>query len=89
MVPSFVVVAMGANPTQALVLSQVVLSFALPIPMIALLLLTRRRDIMGSYADGPFAVAMGSGAAGIVLILNLLLLLQLAGVALPFLSAMG
>src|SRR5258708_8302973 len=51
-VPAFVVVALGVNATQALVLSQVVLSIALPLPMIALLIFTRRRDIMGRCANG-------------------------------------
>ena len=36
MVPALVVVALGVNATRALVISQVVLSFALPVPMIAL-----------------------------------------------------
>ena len=47
MVPAFVVVALGVNATNALVISQVVLSIALPLPMIALLIFTGRRDIMG------------------------------------------
>ncbi len=51
MVPAFVVVALGVDSTQALVLSQVVLSFALPLPMVALVLFTRRRDIMGRFAN--------------------------------------
>lgn len=38
MVPAFIVVALGADVTQALVVSQVILSFALPIPMVALVL---------------------------------------------------
>ena len=41
MAPSFAIVALGVDATQALVLSQVVLSLILPIPMIALLILTR------------------------------------------------
>src|SRR6266571_5312437 len=45
MVPAFVVVALGANATNALVISQVVLSLALPLPMIALLMSTRNREI--------------------------------------------
>src|SRR6266480_3270162 len=48
MAPSFAVVALGVDGTQALVLSQIVLSLILPVPMIALLVLTRRRDLMGS-----------------------------------------
>ncbi len=43
MVPAFVVVALGVNATQALVISQVVLSIALPLPMISLLMFTSRR----------------------------------------------
>ena len=48
MVPAVVVVAIGVDPTQALVLSQVVLSLVLPVPMIALLVLSGRRDVMGA-----------------------------------------
>ena len=51
MLPAFVVVALGANPTRALVISQVVLSFALPLPMISLLIFTRRTDIMGQFVN--------------------------------------
>ena len=51
MIPAFVVVALGVNATQSLVLSQVVLSIALPVPMIALVLFTRRADIMGPFAN--------------------------------------
>ncbi len=47
MVPAFVVVALGANATNALVISQVVLSLALPLPMISLIIFTSRADIMG------------------------------------------
>ncbi len=45
MVPAFVVVALGANSTNALVISQVILSLALPLPMISLLIFTSRTDI--------------------------------------------
>src|ERR1700719_4093806 len=51
MVPAIIVVAMGVDSTQALVLSQVVLSLVLPVPMIALLVLTGRRDVMGSFVS--------------------------------------
>src|SRR5208282_3282496 len=44
MLPAFIIVALGADPTNALVLSQVVLSIALPFPMIALVIFTRRGD---------------------------------------------
>jgi len=51
MVPAFVVVAIGLGATQALVDSQVVLSFALPVPMTALVYLMRRGNIMGEFAN--------------------------------------
>src|SRR6266851_5396172 len=82
MAPSFAIVALGCDATQALVLSQVVLSLILPVPMIALLVLTRRREIMGSYANGRLTMAAAIAAAAIVLTLNLLLVLQMAGVPL-------
>jgi manganese transport protein len=89
MVPSFVVVALGIDATQALILSQVALSLILPVPMIALLILTRRRDVMGSYANGRVTTVTAVAAAAIVLVLNLLLVLQIAGVPLPGLAADG
>ena len=87
MIPAFVVVACGIDPTRALVLSQIVLSFALPVPMIALVLLTRRRDVMGAFASGPGAQAVAIAATGLVCVLNLVLLLQTVGVPIPFLGA--
>ena len=64
-------------------LSQVALSLVLPVPMIALLILARRRDVMGSYASGFPTVAAATAAAAIVLALNLLLVLQTFGIRLP------
>jgi len=89
MVPSFVVVALGIDATQALILSQVALSLILPVPMIALLILTRRCDVMGSYANGRLTMAAATVAAAIVLALNLLLVLQIAGIPLPGFAAVG
>ena len=48
MLPTFIIVALGIDPTQTLVISQVILSLVLPMPIIALIYFTRRRDIMGS-----------------------------------------
>jgi manganese transport protein len=85
MIPAFVVVALGVNATQALVLSQVVLSLVLPIPMIALVIFTARRDVMGNFVNRRLTNAAAVAAAIVVLALNAVLLLQVAGVALPFL----
>lgn len=83
MVPAFVVVAMGYNPTESLVISQVVLSIALPVPMVALLVLSRRPAVMGAFVLGRRTALAGAAATGIVLMLNAVLLLQTARVAIP------
>jgi manganese transport protein len=87
MVPSFVVVAMGVNATKALVISQVVLSIALPIPMIALLIFTRRADIMGRFVNSRLTGVAASVATFVVLALNFILILQTLGVDIPGLPA--
>ncbi len=89
MVPAFVVVGVGANATNALVISQVVLSIALPLPMISLLMFTRRADIMGQFANGRLTQLAAIGATTIVLLLNIFLILQTFGVPIPGLSAGG
>jgi len=76
MVPAFVVVALGANTTNALVISQVVLSIALPLPMIALLYFTGRRDIMGDFTDTPLTRFVAVAATAVVLALNVVLIVQ-------------
>jgi manganese transport protein len=89
MLPAFVVVWLGANATHALVISQVVLSIALPLPMIALVMFTRRRDIMGRFANGGPTNVAAIGGTILVLSLNLLLILQTFGVSIPGLGAAG
>jgi manganese transport protein len=86
MAPAFVVVGLGVDATNALVISQVVLSITLPLPMIALLMFTSRPDLMGRFASGRLMHAAASIGAGIVLTLNGLLILQTFGVSLPGLS---
>jgi manganese transport protein len=80
MLPALVVVALGVDATRALVISQVVLSLALPIPMVALVLFTRRRDIMGEFANTRLTDAAAILATLVVLALNVILLLQTFGV---------
>ncbi len=83
MAPAFVIVGMGYDSTQALVMSQVVLSIALPIPMIALLLFTGRRDIMGDHVNGRATQIAASAGAAIVLALNVVLILTAIGAPIP------
>jgi manganese transport protein len=76
MVPAVIVVAMGVNATDALVISQVVLSIILPVPMIALLLLIRRQQVMAGFAIGRPMQVLAAAATAVVLVLNVILLLQ-------------
>ncbi|HTO64741.1 MAG TPA: Nramp family divalent metal transporter [Bradyrhizobium sp.] len=86
MLPAFVVVALGANATKSLVISQVVLSIALPLPMISLLIFTSRRDIMGQFANGRLTVVAAVVGTTVVLLLNIFLILQTLGVSIAGLS---
>ena len=86
MAPAFVVVAMGVDPTRALILSQVVLSLALPVPMIALVVFTSRRSVMGPFVNGPWTKAAAAAGAAVVLTLNGVLLALAFGVPVPGLA---
>jgi manganese transport protein len=87
MIPAVIVVGMGVDSTQALVLSQVVLSLVLPVPMIALLVLSGRREVMGEFVNRRLTQVVAVFAAAVVLSLNLLLLLQTAGIPVSFLGS--
>jgi manganese transport protein len=86
MAPAFVVVGLGVNVTMALVISQVVLSIALPLPMIALMMFTRRSDIMGPFVNGPVTHLAALAGTAVVLALNALLITQALGIPIPGLS---
>jgi manganese transport protein len=83
MLPAFAVVALGVNATSALVMSQIVLSLALPVPMVALLWFTSRRAVMGAFVNSRLTQAGALAAAAVVLTLNFVLLAQTAGVPIP------
>ena len=74
MLPAIVVAAIGLNPTTTLVVSQVVLSFALPLPVIALIIFTRRRDIMGELVNKRFTTWAAIACSTVILGLNIWLL---------------
>jgi manganese transport protein len=86
MLPAFVIVALGVNATSALVLSQVVLSIALPLPMIALFIFTGRRDVMGDFTNSWLTRAAALVGTAVVLALNLFLIVQAFGIGVPGLS---
>jgi manganese transport protein len=83
MIPAFIVVGMGVNVTSSLVISQVVLSIALPLPMIALLLFTGRHDIMGPFVNGRLTNAAAVAGTAMVLFLNIILVVQMLGLLIP------
>jgi manganese transport protein len=76
MTPALIVLAVGTNPSRALVISQVVLSFGIPFALVPLVLLTRRRDIMGALVNRPITTAVASVVAVLIIGLNVFLLGQ-------------
>ena len=85
MIPTVIVVALGVNPTATLVISQVVLSLALPIPMIALVKFTKRPDLMGNLVNSRTVNVFAVACTVVVLMLNVFLIVQTAGVHIPLL----
>ncbi len=79
MLPALVVLGLGVSPTSALVLSQVVLSFGIPFALIPLVLLTRRRDVMGAHVNRPATTAVAITIAALISGLNVFLLAQTFG----------
>lgn len=77
LLPSFVVILAGVDVTRALVLSQVVLCFALPFAILPLVWFTARRTIMGPLVNHPATTAVACVIAAVVIVLNLSLLIQL------------
>ena len=65
------------------------LSLALPLPMIALIIFTGRRDIMGGFANGKITHAAALIGAAVVLVLNMVLIAQALGLQIPGLQAAG
>ena len=77
MLPAFAVVAAGADATRSLVISQVILSLVLPVPMVALLLLSRRPAVMGKFVTSRLMSVLAATATIVTLVLNAVLLVQI------------
>lgn len=78
LVPALVLLAVGADPTWTLVVSQVVLSFGIPFAVIPLVRLNRDRTLMGPHANGPRLQAVLVVVVALVVALNLALVTLLA-----------
>jgi manganese transport protein len=76
MVPAMVLIASHFDPSRALVLSQVALSFGIPFAMIPLVLFTRDRKLMGSLANSRITNLAAYAVAAMIIGLNLFLLYQ-------------
>lgn len=74
MLPASLALTLGLPAMGLIVLSQVVLSFALPFVLLPLAHLTGRRDLMGGFANRPLVALLAWGSAGGVVLLNLWLL---------------
>ncbi|MGW8642072.1 Nramp family divalent metal transporter [Micromonospora sp. WMMC264] len=77
LLPALAVLAIGVDPTRALVLSQVVLSFGIPFALIPVVMFTRRRDLMGSLVNRRATTAAAVAITAFVVALNAFLLWQL------------
>ncbi|MFZ3101747.1 MAG: Nramp family divalent metal transporter [Desulfitobacteriaceae bacterium] len=74
MVPAIILLWLGFNPMKILIMSQVVLSFTLPAAVIPLLLITKRKDILGDMANNKLTNYVGIVVVGLILSLNAVLL---------------
>lgn len=77
-IPALIVIAVGLDPLKILILSQVVLSFALPFALVPLLVLTNRTSVMKSFASARRTRIAGWVTVGIIVTLNVVLLGQIA-----------
>jgi manganese transport protein len=79
MIPAFVVIALGLNPSRTLVLSQVVLSFGIPFALIPLVIFTSRRDVMGVLVNRRMTIVAAIVVAALISGLNVFLLAKTFG----------
>jgi manganese transport protein len=76
MAPAMVVLAVGLDPSKALVLSQVALSFGIPFALIPLVIFCRNRKLMGSLTNRRITTVAAVGVASVIVCLNVFLLIQ-------------
>jgi manganese transport protein len=74
MMPALIIIALGINPMNALILSQVALSFILPFPISQMLIIAKRKDLMGILVNTKIVRALGIIIAAIIILLNIVLL---------------
>lgn len=79
-IPAVIIVGFGIDPTQALIISQVILSFGIPFALIPLLLVTSNKAIMGDQRNSKTIIGLLGAITGVIVLLNLALIwLTVAG----------
>ena len=76
MMPALIILAIGLNPSRALVMSQVVLSFGIPFALIPLLFFCRNRGLMGALVNHRLTTAIATVVVALIVSLNVFLLYQ-------------
>ena len=89
MIPALVAIGLGLDPTRTLVISQVTLSFTLPIPVITLIMFTRNPKVMGELVNRRLTTAAAIACATLILGMNIMLLYLTFGGSLPGISVGG
>ncbi|MED4224317.1 Nramp family divalent metal transporter [Neobacillus cucumis] len=77
MAPTVIIVALGVDPTQTLIISQVILSAVLPFPIIALIYFTQKKELMGVLTNKRITTILSSLFALIILGLNIWMVIQM------------
>ena len=76
MTPALILLAIGTDPTQALVFSQVVLSFGIPLALVPLVIVTGRREVMGPFVNRRATKLAAWSCAAVISALNVFLIAQ-------------
>jgi manganese transport protein len=79
MIPALIVLGVGLNATSVLILSQVVLSFGIPLALVPLVMLTGDREVMGIHVNRALTARVAWLVAGLITALNLVLIFQTFG----------
>jgi manganese transport protein len=79
LIPALAILAMGIQPTWALVLSQVFLSFGIPFALIPLVWFTSKTELLGRYTNGKPLVIVSLAIISLVIVLNIWLIVVSLG----------
>ena len=74
MLPGMIIIIIGINPMKALLISQVTLSFVLPVAIIPMLIITSRKDLMGALVNKRITKIVGIIITTVIVVLNAVLL---------------